>query len=62
MTLQLWALNSRLPKPSSWDGEGMLHPKAVLEAVVSFHILVKAKALFLVVLGVPCLVPPLPGI
>lgn len=40
----------------------LLHPKAVLEAVVSVHILVKAKALFLVVLGVPYLVLPLPGI
>lgn len=40
----------------------LLHPKAVLEAVVAFHVIVKAKALFLVVLGVPCLVPPLPGI
>lgn len=36
----------------------LLHPKAVLGAVVAFHILVKAKALFLVMLGVPCFVPP----
>lgn len=40
----------------------LLHPKAALEAVVAFHVVVKAKALFLVVSRVPCLVPPLPGI
>lgn len=51
MTPQLWILGRQSHLPEML--KKLFHPKAVLEAVVVFHVLVKAKALFLVVLGGP---------